>query len=156
MFSSAVEWARVRVTTDNQSVRLGFDSLHDSWPDFDCSQDSHGFVSPGASSLSRVLFCLITGHSPCLCQAICTHEVISKSFRTDRLERELQMVQLSATKCSCIAVLWVSLVSFAAISLCIVSQRVFIVVRIYFFIDSVRKLLDTLSYALFVFFCYYF
>jgi hypothetical protein len=33
------------------------------------------------------------------------YEDVSKSFRTGRLERELQMVQLSATKCSCIAVL---------------------------------------------------
>jgi uncharacterized membrane protein len=37
-------------------------------------------------------------------------------------------------------------VSFAAINLCVVSQRVFIVVVVYFVIDSVRKLLDTLSY----------
>jgi hypothetical protein len=34
-----------------------------------------------------------------------THEGVSKSFRTGRLERELQMVQLSATRCSCIAIL---------------------------------------------------
>jgi hypothetical protein len=54
------------------------------------------------------------------------------------------MVQLSATRCSCIAVLWVSLVSFIAITLCVASQRVFIVV-VYFVIDSVRKLLDTTS-----------
>jgi hypothetical protein len=33
------------------------------------------------------------------------YEGVSKSFRTGRLERELQMVQLSATKCSCIAIL---------------------------------------------------
>jgi hypothetical protein len=33
------------------------------------------------------------------------------------------MVQLSATRCSCIAILWVSLVSFAAITLCVASQR---------------------------------
>jgi hypothetical protein len=38
------------------------------------------------------------------------------------------MVQLSATRCSCIAILWVSLVSFAAITLRIASQRVFVVV----------------------------
>jgi hypothetical protein len=43
-------------------------------------------------------------------------------------------------------------VSFAAITLCVASQRVFIivvvvVVLVYFFIDSVRKLLDTLSYV---------
>jgi hypothetical protein len=36
-------------------------------------------------------------------------------------------------------------VSFAAITLCVASHRVFIVV-VYFVIDSVRKLLDTSSY----------
>jgi uncharacterized membrane protein len=36
-------------------------------------------------------------------------------------------------------------VSFGAITLCVASQRVFVVV--YFVIDSVRKLLDTLSYV---------
>jgi hypothetical protein len=30
---------------------------------------------------------------------------VSKSFRTGRLERELQMVQLSANRCSCITIL---------------------------------------------------
>jgi hypothetical protein len=40
-------------------------------------------------------------------------------------------------------------VSFAAITLCVASQRVFIaVVDVYFVIDSVRKLLDTFSYIL--------
>jgi hypothetical protein len=37
-------------------------------------------------------------------------------------------------------------VSFAAITFCVAPQRVFIVVRVYFVIDSVRKLLDTPSY----------
>jgi hypothetical protein len=37
------------------------------------------------------------------------------------------MVQLSATRCSCIAILWVSLVSFAATTLYVASQR-----RVYF------------------------
>jgi len=37
-------------------------------------------------------------------------------------------------------------VSFASITLCDASQRVFIVVHAYFVIDSVRKLLDTPSY----------
>jgi hypothetical protein len=75
------------------------------------------------------------------------YEGVSKSFRTGRLERELQTVQLSATKCIYIAIFWVSLVSFAAITLCLASQRVFIVVNIYFVIHSVRKLLDTPSYT---------
>jgi hypothetical protein len=60
------------------------------------------------------------------------YEGVSKSFRTGRLERELQMVQLFATVCSCIAVLWVILVSFATITLCVASQRVFVVVVVYF------------------------
>jgi hypothetical protein len=45
------------------------------------------------------------------------YEGVSKSFRIGRLERELQMVQLYATRCSCIATLWVSLQSFVAITL---------------------------------------
>jgi hypothetical protein len=60
------------------------------------------------------------------------YEGVSKSFWSGHLERELQMVQLSATRCSYIAILWVSLVSFAAITLCVASQRVFIVVSVYF------------------------
>jgi hypothetical protein len=72
------------------------------------------------------------------------YEGVSKSFRTGRLERELQMVELSGTKCSCITILWVSLVSFAAITLGVASQRMFIV---YFVIDSVREILHTPSYV---------
>jgi hypothetical protein len=49
------------------------------------------------------------------------------------------------SKCSCIAILWVSLVSFAATTLCVASQWVFVVIA-YFVIDSVRKRLDTSSY----------
>jgi hypothetical protein len=56
------------------------------------------------------------------------------------------MVQLSTTRCSCIAILWVSLVSSAAITLYVASQQVFIVASIYFVIISVRKRLDTPSY----------
>jgi hypothetical protein len=75
------------------------------------------------------------------------YEVVSKSFRTGHLQRKLQIVRLSAIRCSWIAISWVSLVSFAAITLCFASQRVFIVLVSYFFIDSVRKLLDTPSYV---------
>jgi hypothetical protein len=38
-------------------------------------------------------------------------------------------------------------VSFAAIALCAASERVFIVVSVYFIIESVQKLLDTPSYV---------
>jgi hypothetical protein len=58
------------------------------------------------------------------------YDGVSKSFQICRLERQLQMVQLSATSCSCIAILWISLVSFAAITLSVASQRVFIVVLV--------------------------
>jgi len=80
------------------------------------------------------------------------YEGVSKSFRTGHLEAELQVVQLSATRCSCFTILWVSLVSFAAITVCVASQRVFVVVvvdddDVYFVIDSVRKPLDTPSYT---------
>jgi hypothetical protein len=72
---------------------------------------------------------------------VSVYERVSRSFRTGHLEPELQMAQFSATRCSCIAILWVSLVSFAAITLYVASQRVFIVVSVFLF-DSVRKLLD--------------
>jgi hypothetical protein len=56
------------------------------------------------------------------------YEGVSRSFRTGRLEQELQILHLSSTMCCCIVSLWVSLASFAAITLCVASQRVFIVV----------------------------
>jgi len=34
-----------------------------------------------------------------------TYDGVSESYRTGRLERELQMVQLPATRCSCIVIL---------------------------------------------------
>jgi hypothetical protein len=75
------------------------------------------------------------------------YEGVSKSFRTGRLERELQMVQLSSTRCSFISSSWVSPVSFAAITLCVAFQRVLIIVIVvYFVIDSVWKVLNAPSY----------
>jgi len=65
---------------------------------------------------------------------------------TNIKEQELQVVQLSAIRCSCIVSSWVSIVSFAAITLCVASQRVFIVVNVDFVIDQIRKLLDITSY----------
>jgi hypothetical protein len=38
-------------------------------------------------------------------QATVEYDGVSKSFQTSRLEQELQMVQHSATKCNCIAIL---------------------------------------------------
>jgi hypothetical protein len=74
------------------------------------------------------------------------YDGVSKSFRNCRPERELQMVLLSADRCSFTTLLWVSLVSFTAITLCVAS-RVFIIVSVYYVIDSVRKILDTPSQA---------
>jgi len=45
------------------------------------------------------------------------------------------LAQLSATMCSRIAIFWVILVSFAAVTLCAASQRVFVIV--YFVINSI-------------------
>jgi hypothetical protein len=42
---------------------------------------------------------------PHVCSPLLIYECVSRSFRTDRLERELQMIQLSATRCSFIAIL---------------------------------------------------
>jgi hypothetical protein len=46
------------------------------------------------------------------------------------------MVKLSDTRCSFVAILWVSLVSFATVTLCVASQRVSIFVSIYFFMTQ--------------------
>jgi hypothetical protein len=74
--------------------------------------------------------------------------VYPKVSRLAAWSKKVQMVQLSATRCSCITIVWVSPVSFTAITICVASQWVFIVVNIYFVIDSVQKLLDTPSYTL--------
>jgi hypothetical protein len=76
----------------------------------------------------------------CTINVISYVEGVSKSFRTGRLKRELRLVRLSATTSSCIAVWWVSLVSFSAITLYVASELVFIVVSFYFAIYSVREL----------------
>jgi hypothetical protein len=97
-----------------------------------------------ARKVSRTNHCLARGSR--FQATIGTYGGVSKSLRSGHLARELRMVQLSATRCSCTAILWVSLVRFAAVTLCVASQRVFIVISVYFVIDSVRKLLDTPSY----------
>jgi len=61
----------------------------------------------------------------------------------------IRLVQLSAIRWCGITILWTSIVSFAVIILCVASQRVFVVIFavVYFFMNSVRKFLDTPSYA---------
>jgi hypothetical protein len=67
------------------------------------------------------------------------YEGVSRSFRTGRLERELQTVQLSASY------FVIQPSEFCCHNrLCYFSMS--IVVSIYFVIDSVRKLSDTPSY----------
>jgi hypothetical protein len=86
-------------------------------------------VQSGSSSLCNFHHPLVTS------SVYLKHKVwegVPKSFRTGRLERKLQMVQLPATRCSCIAILWVSLVSFAAITLWRGQQRVTAKVSVYF------------------------
>jgi hypothetical protein len=62
---------------------------------------------------------------PCL-----VYEGAPRSFRTGSLERELQMVEPFATRCSFIAILWVSLVCFTAITLCVAFQWEFIFISL--------------------------
>jgi hypothetical protein len=118
---------------------------HESWPEYrkvglgECSvcgrnpqTSSHGAGNywHGSSRLARYLMYLVS-----------LYESVSKSVRTGRLERELQMVQLSATGCNCIAILWVSLVSFFRHNpSCCFSTSVYYCCL---FIYPVRKLLDT-------------
>jgi hypothetical protein len=72
------------------------------------------------------------------------YERVYKSFRTGRLERELQMVQLSATRCSLYRYSVSQSSEFRRHNpLCCFSTSVYCC---YFVIDSVRKLLDTPSY----------
>jgi hypothetical protein len=70
---------------------------------------------------THTFFFHVAGRSPLFSkfESVCyvgvsPYKGVSKTFRTGRLERELQIVQLSATRCSCIAILWVSLMIFAA------------------------------------------
>jgi hypothetical protein len=99
------------------------------------TQRVHVAVSPGEKCLEREA------------ESSRPYECVSKSFRTGRPERELQMVKFCATRYSFIAILWVSLVSFAAITLCVASQRAIPKVSVYFVVESVRKLLNTTSYS---------
>jgi hypothetical protein len=111
------------------------------------------------SGKSVLLGCFM-GNTRCNCETWKNsrklYERVSKSSRTGHQEQELQMVEVSATRCSCIAILWVSLVNFVAITLCVASQRVFIIVSMYFVMDSVRELLDTHSYSVGAFLQYNF
>jgi hypothetical protein len=112
----------------------------------------HTVISSGVPTLPKQrcihleLQALLPHHPRFLALSHKLYEGVSKSFGTGHLERQLQMVQLSAIRCSCITVLWVSLKSFAAITFSVASQREIPKVSVYFVIDSVRKLLDTTSY----------
>jgi hypothetical protein len=142
---------RGQPTEKNEDICPCLDRHSNPWPKY--ASWPCGSLGPTWDQTKRYLHKYIDSYGLCIRCESCvrkqsvyrTYEDVSRSFRTGRLERELQMVQLSATRCSCIAILCVSLVSFAAITLCVASQRVFIVVSVYFVIDSVRKLLDTPS-----------
>jgi hypothetical protein len=79
---------------------------------------------------SFVLLFTINDEHTAIWEMVVTCDCVSRNFRTGRLKQELQMVQLSANRCSCIAILWASLVSFVAITLCVASRRVFIVISV--------------------------
>jgi hypothetical protein len=122
---------QIRKVTKRSSVKL----LYEMYP-LGISIGCNGHAGPG---FRGILQSPLTEHNHKI--QWYTYESVSISSRTGRLEQELQMVQLSATRRNCITILWVSIVSFAAITLS-ASQQVFCC---YFVIDSVPKLLDTLS-----------
>jgi hypothetical protein len=64
-------------------------------------------------------------------EQVCTHEYPKVSGLATWTEN-YKRLPLSATRWSCKAILWVSLVGFAAITPCVASQQVFIVVSLYF------------------------
>jgi hypothetical protein len=93
------------------SNRVGYSSIISQWH-FVCAGGEGSKAVTIVRNLSRTS------------DNVTTYEGVSKSFRTGRLERELQMFQLCARRCSCMAILWVSLMSFAAMTRCVASQRV--------------------------------
>jgi len=77
------------------------------------------------------------------------YEGVPKSFRTGRLERELQMIQLSVTRCSLYSYFVSQSSEFCRHNpLCRLSTSFYCCRRI-FRCDSVRKLLDKPSYVTF-------
>jgi hypothetical protein len=106
---------------------------------YPCWESVHGCPSNWSSHVYRYLNLYVKWLNTLfwntfkLCrQMSAKYEGVSISFRTGRLERELETVQLSGTSCSCIAILWVSLVSFAAITLRVASKRAIPKVSLYF------------------------
>jgi len=66
-----------------------------------CIQDVTDYSSEGGSHATA----LGRYHSAAHSCVLIIYEGLSKSFRTGHLERELQMVHLSAARCTCIAIL---------------------------------------------------
>jgi hypothetical protein len=106
------------------------------------------YIKPYFISIQGQTFCIHLNLVAILGNILEVYECVSKSFRTGSLQQELQMVQFYDTRCSYSASLWVSLVSFAAVTLYVASQRATSKMSVYFVIDWVQKLLDTQSYNL--------
>jgi hypothetical protein len=109
-------------------LRHSFGGTERNQRNFGCAASS--WSGSGMCPATRGAECRGTSRS---CNGLGMYEGVPTSFRTGRLERELQMVPPSATRCSCIAILWVSVVSFATITLCVPSQRVFIIIVVVYF-----------------------
>jgi hypothetical protein len=70
-----------------------------------CSFVFDPFFSPEMESRVCVCVCVCARAFVCVVLKNTIYEGVSKSFRTGRLEPELQMVQLSAIRCNCIVIL---------------------------------------------------
>jgi hypothetical protein len=89
----------------------------------------------------------IPSRTASVCESCLSYEGVYKSFRTGRLERELQVVQLFATRCSCIAIMWVSSSEFCHHKLLYCFSTTVYFCCCLFRYDSVRELFGTPSYA---------
>jgi len=84
-----------------------------------CTYSKYFKIDHGRFLSEIVLFHHIIIFSQSTLSASSWYENVYKSFRTGHLARGLQIVQISVARCSCSAVLWVSLVSFPAVILCV-------------------------------------
>jgi hypothetical protein len=143
-YQSLTDWDKRRELVAKRTHYTSFEETF-SCPTFLC-KSGHLMPEPALKFSSSVLLVFLflfafQVYNSMVSSVICLRyhsikEGVSKNFRTGRLEQELQMVQLSVNSCSCIAILWVSLVSFAAITLCVASQQVVPNVSVYFFMTQ--------------------
>jgi len=149
------KWQAIRVSQshqncfsdDGQSVRLSWGrapfGAHKEMTSVVTPLNLYAFIRHGASSLTRRRVRLVACVSLVKCYICTEYEGVSKISGLDAWSENCKWYS-SATRCGFIAVLCVSIVSFATISLCVASQKECLLLL--FRYHSVWKLLDTPSY----------